>query len=323
MNKVIVSIITPVFNSRKYIAETIRSIISQTFIHWEAILVDDGSTDGTQEEIERFARDEKRIQFYQRNKGSKGASICRNIGLSKATGAYIVFLDADDLLDPVCLEQRINYMKENPLLDFAVFQMSVINPQNKNNKNLTHKRDNYLHAFLKHDLPWPMTSPIWKTEFLQKIGGFKEYYPRLQDPEIHTRALLTKDVKYVVLYDTEPDCYYRQNYKKINLEILLTGFRYYIVDTSKYIKNNKELLSYLNGSQKSAMNHIIRRFNGDNKKKIYTLAKQINTVCYVNTILKKRTEILHNLLICLFLFLCPVKLQSTRTIHQKILNKFL
>jgi glycosyltransferase involved in cell wall biosynthesis len=96
----LVSVIVPVYNAEKYIAQTIRSVVNQTYSDWELILVDDGSTDDTCQVVEKHIEDlapevgEKILLL--RNQG-KGAWSARNTGLAAAESRYIAFLDADDV----------------------------------------------------------------------------------------------------------------------------------------------------------------------------------------------------------------------------------
>jgi len=117
----VVSIITPLFNAEKYIHKTYDSVQSQTTNNWEWIVVDDGSSDSSYEIVREFAIHDKRISISKRERDPKSASTCRNIGLQKATGDYVVFLDADDILAPNCLQERIDFFEENPENDFCVF----------------------------------------------------------------------------------------------------------------------------------------------------------------------------------------------------------
>ncbi len=110
MREDLVSIITPCYNSERYIAETIESVVSQTFQSWEMIIVDDGSGDETAEIVNRFAGRDPRIQYIsQQNSGSAAA---RNNGIRRAEGRYIALLDSDDLWLPEFLERQLRFMKE-------------------------------------------------------------------------------------------------------------------------------------------------------------------------------------------------------------------
>ena len=87
-----ISIVMPVYNKEKYIARGIHSILVQTFKDWELIIIDDGSTDGSLNQCKKF-RDSRIQVFHTLN---RGVSEARNLGISKATGEYITFIDSDD-----------------------------------------------------------------------------------------------------------------------------------------------------------------------------------------------------------------------------------
>ena len=108
----LVSIITPAFNSEKFIAETIMSVLNQTYQNWEMIIVDDCSTDKTAEIIRSFQEKDSRI-IYLRNEINKGSAFARNLALKKAKGKWIAFLDSDDLWMPEKLERQIEFMSKN------------------------------------------------------------------------------------------------------------------------------------------------------------------------------------------------------------------
>ncbi len=106
----LVSIIMPSFNTANFIGKTIESVLNQTYKHWELLIIDDCSTDNTDEVMLKY-RDERII--YKKNKKNLGAAISRNKALEKARGKWIAFLDSDDLWYPTKLEEQINFMKEN------------------------------------------------------------------------------------------------------------------------------------------------------------------------------------------------------------------
>jgi teichuronic acid biosynthesis glycosyltransferase TuaG len=114
METPLVSIITPTYNSEKFIADTIRSVQSQTYTHWEMLIVDDCSVDATQQIIKSFMDDDKRITFHKLEKNA-GAGVARNQAVQMAGGQYIAFLDSDDLWKPEKLEKQIGFMEENKL----------------------------------------------------------------------------------------------------------------------------------------------------------------------------------------------------------------
>ena len=100
-----VSIIVPVYNVEHYIADTLASLISQTYLNWEAIVVDDGSTDKSLDICSQYASIDARIQVFSKPNG--GLSDARNYGLTKASGDLFGFLDGDDTLHPQFLEWMV------------------------------------------------------------------------------------------------------------------------------------------------------------------------------------------------------------------------
>lgn len=95
-NHIVFSIIVPIFNAQKYLTECIESILSQKYVDFECILIDDGSTDNSAHIAKKYATKDSRIAFYQQH--NLGSSAARNKGLEKAKGTHIVFLDSDDVL---------------------------------------------------------------------------------------------------------------------------------------------------------------------------------------------------------------------------------
>lgn len=107
----LVSIIMPSYNTGKFIKESIQSVLNQTHKNWELIIVDDCSTDNTDEKIADFLCDE-RIKYFK-NKKNSGAAVSRNKALKEANGKWIAFLDSDDLWHPEKLALQLEFMKEN------------------------------------------------------------------------------------------------------------------------------------------------------------------------------------------------------------------
>ena len=104
------SIIVPVYNCQDYIARCIESVLNQNTKDMELILINDGSTDNTKEIIKQYAKENELIKII--NKKNAGVSRARNDGLKKATGKYVLFLDADDYLSE-------NYIKEIDSIETA------------------------------------------------------------------------------------------------------------------------------------------------------------------------------------------------------------
>lgn len=101
---ILISIIIPVYNGEKYIADTIKSVIDQTYKNWELIIVDDGSTDNTADIVKQF--NDSRISYIKKN--NTGVSDTRNVGANLAKGEILCFLDADDVWLPQNLEKKLS-----------------------------------------------------------------------------------------------------------------------------------------------------------------------------------------------------------------------
>lgn len=110
----LVSIITPTFNSANFIAATIQSVQNQTYKNWEMIVVDDGSTDNTEEIILSLIEKDTRIQFYKLNQNS-GPAVARNTGIEKAKAKYLTFIDADDIWFSGFIENSIKTIEETKI----------------------------------------------------------------------------------------------------------------------------------------------------------------------------------------------------------------
>jgi teichuronic acid biosynthesis glycosyltransferase TuaG len=107
----LVSIITPTFNSAKYITETIQSVQKQTHQNWEMIIIDDCSSDNTDDIIKDFILKDKRIHFYQLTSNS-GPAVARNKGIENIRGKYMTFLDADDIWFEDFIENSIKIIQK-------------------------------------------------------------------------------------------------------------------------------------------------------------------------------------------------------------------
>ena len=112
MSSDLVSIIMPSYNTAKYIAESINSVLAQTYTNWELLVVDDCSTDSSVEIIKNYCTKDERIQLFVNDKNS-GAAASRNKALRGAAGRWIAFLDSDDLWLPEKLEKQITFMENN------------------------------------------------------------------------------------------------------------------------------------------------------------------------------------------------------------------
>jgi glycosyltransferase involved in cell wall biosynthesis len=122
----------PTYNCAKYIEASIRSVLEQTYTDWELLIVDDCSSDHTDQVVSLFH--DERIRFF-RNEKNSGAAIARNVALREAKGRWIAFLDSDDLWLPDKLERQIEFMERNGY-SFSYTKYSEMDEQSNDLKRL-------------------------------------------------------------------------------------------------------------------------------------------------------------------------------------------
>ena len=209
------SIVIPNYNKGQYIAETIDSVLAQDYEDFEVIIVDDSSTDNSWEIISAYNDRYNKIRAYKPFEQNKGGSACRNYGWQQASGDLIMFLDSDDLLAEYCLSRRIAAILDQTGKEFWVFSTGTFYKKpGDSNSSWRPKGSSFLLRFLAHELPWNVMSVVWKLSCLKELNGFDEAYPRLQDVELHTRALIKTNRNFQVYPNAEVDCYYRIDFER-------------------------------------------------------------------------------------------------------------
>ena len=119
-----ISVIVPVYNGGKWIEQCINGVLSQTYKEWELIVVDDGSNDGSEHMCDIWAQKDNRFLVFHQNNG--GVSNARNNGYKVASGEYIYFLDADDMITNDCLSLLSNCLtKHNTLPDMVIGSVEI------------------------------------------------------------------------------------------------------------------------------------------------------------------------------------------------------
>lgn len=188
-----ISIVIPAFNREEYIAETLDSVLSQTYQNWECIIVDDGSTDDTETVIKRYIDSDPRFHFYKRPSTMlKGANSCRNFGFSKSKGEFIKFLDSDDLLEKDCLEKQGAILKSNPNIKVCFSYGRYFNDSTKKLEEFWSRNKDYSDYLLGHitnQIRWQTADPLWRKSFFTEVP-FKEGLMNSQEWLMHGEALL-------------------------------------------------------------------------------------------------------------------------------------
>lgn len=189
-----VSIIMATYNRSHFIEETLLSIQNQTFRNWECLVVDDGSTDNTFEIINKFNQRDNRIKLYSRpNARPKGPSTCRNIGIEKSKGEYIIFFDDDDIPHPQNLEicvyelskKNISFCRYIRDVFFDNFDY-VFDYSKSYTSFYIDKRD--VEKMLKQELFFVTSSVMWRTECFEK-NHFAETLMYCEDWELYSRIV--------------------------------------------------------------------------------------------------------------------------------------
>lgn len=189
----LVSVIIPCYNSARYLAETIESVLAQTYPRVEIILIDDGSSD----ETAKIAQGYPVNYVYQTN---RGISAARNTGFLHSQGKYVLFLDHDDRLLPRGVEAGVKLLEEHPECAIAVGEHKFIGPDGTEIGD-SHKhaagQDHYL-RLLEHNFIETPCSALHRRSNLEVAGVFDESVQGAEDYELYLRiarqsALITHD----------------------------------------------------------------------------------------------------------------------------------
>ena len=121
-----VSVIVPAWNAQETIADTLRSLVDQAFAGWEAVIVDDGSTDATSGIVEGFVKTDPRFRLLKQQ--NRGESAARNAGIAQARGEWLLFLDSDDWILPRHLERLLQRVQADGELAAAYCGWAYVTP---------------------------------------------------------------------------------------------------------------------------------------------------------------------------------------------------
>ena len=139
----LISIITPLYNSKQHILDTIQSVQYQTYANWELIIIDDASNDGSVKVAESFSTQDKRIKLIKLD-SNKGPAVARNKGIKECSGRYIAFLDSDDLWMPEKLEKQLEFMDDHKAsLSFTAYKKIEENGRYRGQVNINKMQIGY------------------------------------------------------------------------------------------------------------------------------------------------------------------------------------
>jgi len=219
-----ISVIIPCHNSALTLAKTIRSLRAQTMSDWEAIAIDDCSTDETLDLLNAISRTDPRVRVV--SGPGKGASSARNLGLRSATSEIVAYLDSDDLWEATRLSKIIRFLTENPEVDVAYSRFAFFNTDPGDTPTVSTVPATPLSVLdlLKENLVGTMSNVVVRRASMTTIGDFREDMSHGEDREWLVRAA-AKGLKISGLAETL--LHYRTSMGGLSsdLALMLEGWR--------------------------------------------------------------------------------------------------
>lgn len=183
-----VSIIIPAYNAERYVAEAVESVLAQSFRDLECIVVDDGSTDRTGEIAGGFG---ERVCYIRQDNAERSAA--RNRGIDQATGDYIGFLDADDLLLPEKLKEQVPFLDANPSYDVVYSRVAYFREDGDRGRYRVRRAtpSGDILPFLVWSNFITVNSPLFRRGAVERVAGFDPSLSRYEDWDFLLRLALT------------------------------------------------------------------------------------------------------------------------------------
>jgi glycosyltransferase involved in cell wall biosynthesis len=212
-----VSVVIPVFNAAEFIGETIHSLKRQTYENWECFIVDDGSNDDTVQIVSGLCENDSRIKLKNRPSYLlKGANSCRNYGLELATGEFVQWFDADDLMHPEMLKKRYEVLQGNDF-DFVISKGAKFKDEIRNIVGYwdqLHSDDPLVDQAIGK-IDFQTNAGMFRRDFLNRYNLlWNEKLSRKQDYEFFSRTL-SESVNFQIL--DEVLFYYRLHSKSMSV----------------------------------------------------------------------------------------------------------
>ena len=292
--KQLISIIIPTYNRAHLITQTLDSILAQTYTNWECIIVDDGSTDNTEEIVKTYCAKDTRFQFFKRPMHlPKGPNACRNYGFELSEGEYVNWFDSDDLYLPFAFEKFIkNFNHEVDTVVSKIEKVDGVTLKKINENNII--SNELLQDYLIGVVTFYVCGPLWKKTFLINQNElFDEKITNLDDWDFNLRMLYQNPK---IVFVNEPLIQYRihntslaheinkLNYKEILSELKAREKHVKLLSKSKIIDSNI-LKNYI----KERCNYFFRESmvkKDANRFKYFTLLlkQQIKTYDYLGIV---------------------------------------
>ena len=221
-----ISIIVPVYNVEEYLEECLESIRKQTYQDIEVILINDGSTDGSQAICEYFCQTDKRFRLI--NQKNQGQSVARNHGVKESIGEYIMFVDSDDVVSLGLLEQLMKYMSNG--IDIVECNITEdIHCLNSEGKEIGVKEldsNEALYECFNHGVSWSPVAKLYRREIVEKVPFlenliYEDFYTGIVSLKYIHKMRKINYIGYYYRYHTSSTM--NQNYSEKNLDIFKVG----------------------------------------------------------------------------------------------------
>lgn len=192
MTVAVVSIIIPTYNRAHLIGETLDSILAQTYLNWECIVVDDGSTDNTCQILQNYCENDSRIVYYIRPSNHlPGGNGARNYGLSLAKGNYVIFFDSDDLMTLNHIQTKIKTITKFNL-DYVVAKTKFLYDDDDNSLERYYKFTQFnisAHNYITQNINWLTYDALIKSSLAKQIS-FNEHLQSGQEYNYFSKLVL-------------------------------------------------------------------------------------------------------------------------------------
>lgn len=239
--KISLSVLMPCYNEVTVVGRAIESILNQSFPNFEFIIVDDGSTDGTYELCQKYAKEDKRIKLFQFEENSGSCTKPLNFAIQKSSASFIARMDADDVSYPSRFKQQYDFLKTHPEVDIIGTAINLIDKDNNNSLGIIYYPEfheniikrKYWKPFLAHP-----TVMLRKTVY-DAFGGYNPQLIRAQDSELWLKA--SNSFRFHNLQEVLLD-YYRPSTPKAFTDA--STFKNLLSIKYQGMKRNGDLLKY-------------------------------------------------------------------------------
>ena len=222
-----ISVIVPVYNVEEYLEECLESIRKQTYQDIEVILVNDGSTDGSQAICEHFCQTDNRFRLI--NQKNQGQSVARNRGVKESIGEYIMFVDSDDVINTSVLEVLLPYMKTD--VDIVECRSSINKEEFFLNRTSTivfegNAKEAILNCIVSEDVKFCVFTKLYRREIVEKVPFLEGYIYE----DVFTGINYLKHIRKIIVVDlagyyyrVRPNSTMTQAFNEKNLDIITVG----------------------------------------------------------------------------------------------------